>query len=255
MNERDLAKIKINELSRERDGSLEVPLEISKMSEQEVADFILQSSPEAKDIVARLELVDVMYLNKEGKFCNGQVYVDKDLSPEIKEFFQFLLDQQFKLDKVIPIQAKQYSGSDDASMLDNNSSAANYRVISGTNRLSLHAYGFALDLNPADNPVQKDGVSLPPQQDAVRNLDDSQTFTAEHPVVKWLEARGWEWGGHWQEPYQDYHHFQKPLATKEYVKQLQLQLQEGEITKEQFDKRLAKAEFNSTLLKDANEKI
>ena len=156
------------------------------------------------------------------------------------------------LEKVVPIQDRKYDANDEASMQDNNSSAANYRVIAGTDRLSLHAFGFALDLNPRDNPVQKNGETLQPQG-AVRNLEDPQTLIEDHPVVKWLEERGWEWAGAWQEPYQDNHHFQKPLATEQYVKQLQKQLEEQNITQDEYDQRLAKAERNSKSLQ--HEKI
>lgn len=252
MNERELSKIQISELNRAPDGSFETPLVVSNMTRQEIEAALLKSNPEAKEIIDRLEVLEVKYLNKESKFCVGQIVVDKDLSAEVDKLFKFLLDQKFLLDKVVPVQSEAYDGSDIASMQDNNSSAENYRVIEGTDRLSLHAFGFAIDLNPRDNPIQKDGVTIAPEG-AVRNPEDSQTFTAEHPVVKWLEERGWEWGGSWQEPYQDYHHFQKPLATEQYVKQLEKQLQEQNISLEDFTTRLDKAKMNSENLH--NEKI
>ena len=39
--------------------------------------------------------------------------------------------------------------------------------------------------------------------------DRPGTFHADHAVVQFFEARGWEWGGRWESPW-DLHHFQKP---------------------------------------------
>lgn len=207
MNERDLAKINFPETNHPPDGSFEYPLIDSNLNREQIESFILESNPEAKDILDRQELVGVKYLNKDGKFCRGQIMVDRQLAAEVKELFTFLLDQKFMVDKVVPIQDVQYGGEDELSMQDNNSSALNYRYIADTTRLSLHAFGFAIDLNPRDNPVVKDGETLAPIG-AVKNPDDSQTLTIEHPVVKWLEERGWEWGGTWgNDPYEDNHHF------------------------------------------------
>ncbi|MCK7509072.1 MAG: M15 family metallopeptidase [Desulfobacterales bacterium] len=38
-------------------------------------------------------------------------------------------------------------------MADNNSSGFNFRVIADTNKLSLHSFGRAVDINPVQNPV------------------------------------------------------------------------------------------------------
>lgn len=248
MNECELSKINITEPNRAPDGSLEAPLVESKMTREELESYILEKNPEAKDVVERLELLEVMYLNNEGKFCKGQIVVDKDLALEVTELFKFLLDQKFRVEKVVPIQDKKYDAIDEASMQDNNSSAANYRYIAGTTRLSLHSFGFALDINPRDNPVQMDGTTLAPQG-AVRNEADPQTFTAEHQVVKWLEGPGWEWGGLWTEPYSDYHHFQKPLATEQYIAELSRQLENKDISQQEYDQRLEKAQRNSELVR------
>lgn len=254
MNERDLAKIKFNETTHPPDGSFEYPLIDSKLTKQEIEEFVLGEHPEAKEVLERQELLQVRYLNKEGKFCIGQIVVDKDLAGEVSEFFNFLLDIKFMIDKVVPIQDRQYGGVDEVSVQDNNSSAMNYRYIDGTERLSLHSFGFAIDLNTWDNPVVQNGQVLAPIGGELPDADDPQTLTSEHPVVKWLEERGWEWGGRWgSDPYEDNHHFQKPLATLEYMAELQKQLEQGKISQEDHDTRLAKAQRNSELLH--NEKV
>lgn len=252
MNKRDLAKLNFTETQYPPDGSFEHPLIDSKLSRAEIEAFVLETHPEAKEVLERQQILDVRYLNHDGKFCIGQIVVDKQLASEVQDFFKFLLDIKFSVEKVVPIQDKQYSGEDELSMQDNNSTGMNYRNIADTTRLSLHSFGFAIDINPKDNPVVKDGQVIQPIGAEV-NYDNPQAFTAEHPVVKWLEERGWEWGGSWgNDPYSDNHHFQKPLATEQYLDQLQQQLTDGKISQAVYDKRILVARNNSQSLEESS---
>ncbi len=225
-----------------QDGSFERPFFTSSMTREEIEQTVLSEHPEAREIFERQELISVKYINKDGNFCEGQILADRELSNDVKDLFNFLIEQRFALDSITPIQNSKYNSTDEISMQDNNTSAFNFRYIDGTVRLSLHAFGFALDINPQDNPIQKDGVTLAPEG-AQRNIEDSQVFTEDHPVVKWLIERGWEWGGNW-ENYQDYHHFQKPLATSEYLNELESQYSNGLITEDDYKQRVATAQKN-----------
>src|SRR4029079_13443537 len=55
-----------------------------------------------------------------------------------------------------------YAASDDASMDADNSSAFNFRVVAGTDVLSQHALGRAIDINPVENPWRRPDRILPP---------------------------------------------------------------------------------------------
>ena len=46
----------------------------------------------------------------------------------------------------------EYNADDETSMSANNSSCFNYRTISGTNKVSMHGRGLAVDINPLYNP-------------------------------------------------------------------------------------------------------
>lgn len=234
------------------EGNFERPQIDSKLNQEKELEKIILENPESREIMERQEFVTVKYLNKDNKFCEGQICVDKDLVNDIQELFAYLLEIQFRIEKVIPIQDEKFNSSDDLSMQDNNSSGLNYRYISGTKRLSLHAFGFAIDINPRENPVEYPDGTISPAG-TVRDLANPDVFTAHHPVVQWLEAKGWEWGGHWVEPYHDNHHFQKPLATEAYKENLRYSLEAGHISQEDYEAKLARAEQNSNRLK--NEKI
>ena len=58
----------------------------------------------------------------------------------------------------------------------------NYRLMRGYNQLSMHAYGCAIDIDPARN-----------------GLGDTTPHLANCPqVVNAFLQEGWEWGGHWR---------------------------------------------------------
>jgi hypothetical protein len=105
-------------------------------------------------------------------------------------------------------------------MLYNNTSSFNYRE-SSPGRLSLHAYGLAVDVNPFINPyvaynangtIRK--VSPPGSEGYVdRTLDFPHKIDEEDLLYRLFMEKGFFWGGEWK--YQkDYHHFQKELAEQ-----------------------------------------
>ena len=113
---------------------------------------------------------------------------------------------------MIPIV--KYDWNDHTSIRDNNTSAFNYRVIAGTDRLSHHAFGRAIDINPKVNPyLNRDGISDPPGFHY--NPQAQGAITDEDMVVKTFLSYGWKWGGHWkqEEGRVDYQHFEKPLRS------------------------------------------
>lgn len=69
----------------------------------------------------------------------------------------------------------------------------NNRSMIGGSRPSCHAYGAAIDLDPARNPYGHD--------------PKARHFTADGPVVAAFKAEGWIWGGDWHSVY-DPMHFQ-----------------------------------------------
>jgi peptidoglycan L-alanyl-D-glutamate endopeptidase CwlK len=159
-----------------------------------------------REIIDKLCLVDVRYQAFDGQLHQGQLIIHQEVQMDIVEIFGFIEQTAFPVFQVVPIV--KYDWSDDLSMADNNTSAFNYRLVLGTDRLSNHAFGRALDINPYLNPViDEDGRIDPPGARYLPNrtgtLDDS------HLVVREFLNRGWRWGGHFK-PNKDYHHFDKP---------------------------------------------
>lgn len=187
------------------------------MPAQLIIDSCFRSLDEAvqgldfpREIFETLVLLDVRYVSFDGRVHQGQVVLHRDLKDDVQEIFASLLEIRFPIMSVIPMVA--FGWDDDASMNANNSSSFNYRVIAGTDRLSEHAEGIALDINPLQNPfVGKDGTRSP--CGAVYDPSVPGTITKNGPVVALFRARGWEWGGGWFKMYgiRDYQHFEKAL--------------------------------------------
>lgn len=166
----------------------------------------LQGKEIPEDIRDHLTLVTVPYFSFAQMKGEGQLVVHADLAHEVEEIFWALFNRQFPIQKMVPIVA--YGWDDELSMADNNTSAFNYRVIAGTETMSWHAFGRALDINPVQNPyVRADGLTLP----AGAVYDPSVPGTVTEEVMELFLSRGWEWGGNWNDP-KDWQHFQKPAA-------------------------------------------
>jgi len=158
-----------------------------------------------REIINKLCLVDVRYHAFDGQLHQGQLIIHQEVKTDIVEIFGLIEQTVFPVFQVVPIV--KYDWSDDLSMADNNTSAFNYRLVLGTDTLSNHAFGRALDINPYLNPViDEDGRIDPPGANYIPNR--AGTFDDSHPVVREFLNRGWRWGGHFKTK-KDYHHFDK----------------------------------------------
>ena len=156
------------------------------------------------DIKNNLIILTVRYYSFEDKLHQGQIVINKNLEEDIKSIFKLIEEKRFKVAKVIPIVF--YNWSDEKSMLDNNTSAFNYRFIAGTKKLSNHSTGKAIDINPFLNPQVFNDKVYP--NSAKYNPKVEGTITADLFLVNEFKKMGWSWGGDWKDS-KDYQHFEK----------------------------------------------
>jgi peptidoglycan L-alanyl-D-glutamate endopeptidase CwlK len=185
------------------------PVIDSSMTMKEAVRGVAMDCP--KDILASLKLVTVRYYGFDAKLHQGQVVVHKDLAKDIERVFAAIEKERFPIQSVIPISDKRFKWDDDASMRANNTSAFNYRVIAGTMRISNHATGRAIDINPLLNPYIK-GKSVMPEG-ATYDPKQPGTIAKESFIVKLFVELGWDWGGNWDDR-KDYQHFEKTMRKK-----------------------------------------
>lgn len=160
------------------------------------------------EITDSLEIIEIPYWGFDGEEHVGQLVIHTSLVTDVRDIFGDLLMARFPLESMIPVAA--YGWSDAVSMAANNTSAWNYRYIAGSDppRLSPHAFGRAVDINPRLNPCisPASGECLP--VGAQYDPEIAGTITEDSLIVKLFRGRGWKWGGEWRDPI-DLHHFQK----------------------------------------------
>jgi poly-gamma-glutamate synthesis protein (capsule biosynthesis protein) len=86
-------------------------------------------------------------------------------------------------------------------------SAFNCRQVTGGTRYSEHSYGWAIDINPVQNPYVNGSTVLPPAgRDHLDRSPAPGRITANDAVVQAFAGIGWSWGGYWTS-LKDYQHF------------------------------------------------
>lgn len=164
-----------------------------------------------------LRYLNVLYYDFNGEVQTGELICNKDIAQDLIEIFYELYLNQYQIEKIRLID--EYAGDDTASMLDNNTSCFNYRVVDGTTSLSKHALGCAIDINPFYNPYvvfNKDGTGetyiSPAGSEAYadRTKDFPYKIDENDLCYKLFAAHGFTWGGNWNSM-KDYQHFQKAV--------------------------------------------
>ena len=157
--------------------------------------------------VADLRFLTVSHWGFDGKVKSGELVVHREQAANVIAVMRKLFDQRFPIEKIELID--KYQGDDDLSVAANNSSAFNCRSVIGRPGVwSQHSYGWAIDINPVQNPFINSGKLTPPSAESYR--DRSQRLPgmihANDDVVKAFRSIGWSWGGYWNNP-KDYQHF------------------------------------------------
>ena len=154
-----------------------------------------------------LRLLKLRHWGFDAATHEGELVVHETLAAEILTIFEQIYAASF------PIQCMRridhYAGSDPESMAANNCSAFNFRVVEGTERLSHHALGHAIDINPVQNPWVR-GARVDPEAGRAyldRRRIRPGMIVRPGPVIAAFETAGWTWGGEADCP--DYHHFSK----------------------------------------------
>lgn len=157
-----------------------------------------------------LRYLKVIHTDKDQQIYVGELICNRAIADDIVEILKTLYLANYPIERMVLVD--EYGADDNTSMRDNNSSAFNYRVISGTDRLSNHSWGVAIDINPLYNPYVRGSLIEPIEG---REYVDR---TISHPYMIYKDdlcyrefiKHGFSWGGDWSKS-KDYQHFEKPL--------------------------------------------
>lgn len=155
----------------------------------------------SQDIIS----IEVPFIDFQGEKKQGIIEVHKLITNEISQIFSDIATHNFPIYSILPIDKFDYD--DNKSMQANNSSAFNFRFIVWSNSLSKHAYWFAVDINPIQNPYIKNEIILPEVSKWVYDTTKKWTITKE--IASIFQDHGWIRWWDREKPYLDYHHFEK----------------------------------------------
>ena len=216
--EKAAADVSVNNTDN-ADNEMTTPDEIAKgfyyepLSEDVITRISGISYVENEDIsLDDLRYCALLYIDFDGNVQKGEMICNKAIAQDVIEIFYELYKSGYQIESIKLID--EFGGDDTASMTANNTSCFNYRVVEGSTRLSNHAYGLAVDINPFYNPyiTYKDGVtSISPigsEAYADRNKDFPYKIDENDLAYKLFTAHGFKWGGNWNSV-KDYQHFEK----------------------------------------------
>lgn len=159
------------------------------------------------------QVIVIDYYGFDHKRHRGEIEVNEAVADDIKAFFKLALELRFPIHKIVRASVKPYLSDDAKLMADNATSGFNHRLVAGSNRLSNHAKGLAIDVNPRQNPCLRftNGETAVKPAGSIWDPELPGTFSAQHPLTLLMLGKGWDWGGNWTEASGriDYHHFQK----------------------------------------------
>ncbi len=161
----------------------------------------------------KLDTLQVQHIGFDGQTHQGMLVCNKRISADLRQIFAELYRQHYPIERIRPIS--EYDDDDERSMRDNNTSCYCYRVVKGSKKLSKHARGLAVDINPLYNPCvrrKKDGTLLVQPATGKPYVDRSGKFkykiTASDLCYRLFLKHGFSWGGSWK-TLKDYQHFEK----------------------------------------------
>ncbi len=163
-----------------------------------------------------LSYLRVLHYNFKGEIQMGELVCCKSIAADLLKVFTELYRNKYPIEKMFLVD--NYGASDQRSMEDNNTSCFCFRRVSRSARLSKHAQGLAVDINPLNNPCVKydaQGRILRIEPDT----PESRKYAQKRPTLahainrndicyKTFRKYGFTWGGLWRSK-KDYQHFEK----------------------------------------------
>ena len=159
-----------------------------------------------------LRYLRLWYVDFDGHKQLGEMVCHKDVARDLVDIYYELYLKEYPIESIRLID--DFDANDELSMEANNTSCFCYRNIGSTDRLSNHALGRAVDLNPLYNPqvfVDEYGIYPYPygsEPYADRTKDFEHKIDPKDLAYKLFVRHGFEWGGYWDGK-NDYMHFEK----------------------------------------------
>jgi hypothetical protein len=156
--------------------------------------------------LSALRLLRLSYWGFDHAVHQGELIVNASAAASLTQAFALLFAARFPIRQMRVVD--DFSGDDERSMLADNTSAFNCRLVPGTSIWAQHAYGLAVDINPFENP-EIQGGQVDPAAAALwadRSRVSPAMITEGDAAWRAFRSIGWTWGGDWRS-LKDYMHF------------------------------------------------
>ncbi len=159
-----------------------------------------------------LRYVRVLHHDYDGKIHLGVLVCNKKIADKLVMIFRKLYDAKYKIQRMVLPEA--YDADDERQMRANNTSCFNFRRVSGSKKISKHAHGLAIDINPLYNPYCKErpnGTKFVQPANAGQYCHREKSFRYKidkhDAAYRLFTENGFSWGGNWT-TVKDYQHFE-----------------------------------------------
>ncbi len=160
-----------------------------------------------------LRYVKVLHHDGHGNIRMGELVCNKLIAQDLVDIFRQLYLHQYPIENIRLID--DFDAVDERSMRANNTCAFCYRTVKGSAKLSAHARGMAVDINPLYNPyhkITKSGKVIVQPSNALKYCNREKSFPykiQKNDLLHTLFTQyGFRWGGAWR-TLKDYQHFEK----------------------------------------------
>ena len=161
-----------------------------------------------------LRLLHVAHRNANGQTQLGEIVCHKRIAEKLLRIFSQLYQANYRIERIRLID--DYDADDERAMTDNNTSCFCYREVAGSQKLSKHSQGLAVDINTLYNPCvanRQGRQTVQPQAGRPyafrRDQRQDIPYKIDHNdlAYKLFRAEGFTWGGDWR-TVKDYQHFE-----------------------------------------------
>ena len=163
--------------------------------------------------LSQLRLLAVSHWGFDGRSHEGQLVVNRNVAAPLTQVFRRLYELRFPIRHMSfrevygPASARPGDGDLSGSFECRQAVPSPCTGGSGTGTWSNHAYGYAIDLNPVENPYVGCGQTRDPKSVSYMDRSRVRRGMVTPAVVRAFRSIGWGWGGDWSGRTKDYMHF------------------------------------------------
>ena len=163
--------------------------------------------------LSQLRLLTVTHWGFDGHVHTGQLVVNERAAAPLSRVFRRLYELRFPIrhlllaDSYGPVRSQPADGDISGSFECRQAVPSPCTGGTGTGSWSEHAYGEAVDLNPAENPYVGCGRTRDSEDAPYLDRSRLRRGMVTPAVVAAFRSVGWGWGGSWSGSTKDYMHF------------------------------------------------